>query len=53
VVREGSLHQKVVDRISAFSRGLGLKVLGVTESSLLGPKGNKEFFIFLRKELKI
>ena len=50
VVREAALHQKVIDRISAFSQGLELKVLGVTESLLLGPKGNKEFFIYLRKE---
>jgi len=52
VVKEAALHQKVIDRISTFSRGLGLKVVCVTESSLLGPKGNKEFFIFLKKELK-
>jgi 23S rRNA (cytidine1920-2'-O)/16S rRNA (cytidine1409-2'-O)-methyltransferase len=50
VVRDTALHQKVIDRISTFSRGLGLKVLGVTESPLLGPKGNKEFFIYLKKE---
>lgn len=50
VIRDNTLHQKVIDRISTFSRGLGLKVLGVTESPLLGPKGNKEFFIYLKKE---
>ena len=50
VVRDKALHEKVVDRISNFSRGLGLKVLGVTESPLLGPKGNREFFIYLKKE---
>ncbi len=50
VVRDPALHQKVVERISRFSRELGLSVLGVIESSLLGPKGNKEFFIYLRKE---
>ncbi|MBP1696977.1 MAG: hemolysin [Deltaproteobacteria bacterium] len=50
VVRDRALHEKVVDRISNFSRGLGLKVLGVTESPLLGPKGNREFFIYLKKE---
>jgi 23S rRNA (cytidine1920-2'-O)/16S rRNA (cytidine1409-2'-O)-methyltransferase len=44
------LHEKVIDRISYFSRGLGLKILGVAESPLLGPKGNKEFFIYLKKE---
>jgi 23S rRNA (cytidine1920-2'-O)/16S rRNA (cytidine1409-2'-O)-methyltransferase len=50
VVRDKALHKKVIDRISNFSRGLGLNVLGVTESPLLGPKGNKEFFIYLKKE---
>jgi len=49
VVRDKTLHEEVIDRISNFSRGLGLKVLGVTESRLLGPKGNKEFFIYLEK----
>ena len=50
VVRDKALHEKVIDRISYFSRGLGLKILGVAESPLLGPKGNKEFFIYLKKE---
>jgi len=49
VVKDPALHQKVIERISQFSRGLGLKVLRVIESSLLGPKGNKEFFIYLKK----
>ncbi len=50
VVRESALHQKVIDRITGFCQSLGLKVLGVVESPLLGPKGNKEFFIYLKKE---
>jgi 23S rRNA (cytidine1920-2'-O)/16S rRNA (cytidine1409-2'-O)-methyltransferase len=49
VVKEAALHRQVIERISAFSRSLGLSVLGVTESPLLGPKGNKEFFIYLKK----
>jgi hypothetical protein len=49
VVKDATLHQKVVNRISQFSRTLGLTILGVIESPLLGPKGNKEFFIHLRK----
>lgn len=49
VVRETALHKKVIERISGFSRGLGLRVMGVTESQLLGSKGNKEFFIYLKK----
>jgi 23S rRNA (cytidine1920-2'-O)/16S rRNA (cytidine1409-2'-O)-methyltransferase len=51
VVRDSALQKKVVDRISNFSQGLGLKVIGVTESPLKGPKGNKEFFIYLKKQL--
>jgi 23S rRNA (cytidine1920-2'-O)/16S rRNA (cytidine1409-2'-O)-methyltransferase len=50
VVKDPALHQRVIDRISHFSRGLRLNVLRVIESSLLGPKGNKEFFIHLKKE---
>ncbi len=50
VVRDKTLHEKVIDRISNFSRGLGLTVLGVAESPLLGAKGNREFFIYLKKE---
>lgn len=49
VVRDPSLHRRVVEKISEASRSLGLEVLGVTESPLLGPKGNKEFFIHLKK----
>ena len=49
VVKDPVQHQKVIDRISAFSKDLGLNVLGVVESPLLGPKGNKEFFIQLKK----
>jgi 23S rRNA (cytidine1920-2'-O)/16S rRNA (cytidine1409-2'-O)-methyltransferase len=51
VVRDSKLHQKVVDRISQFSQGLGLNVGGIIESPLLGPKGNKEFFIRLKKSI--
>jgi 23S rRNA (cytidine1920-2'-O)/16S rRNA (cytidine1409-2'-O)-methyltransferase len=50
VVKDPVLHQKVIDRISHFSVGLGLSVLQVIGSPLLGPKGNKEFFIHLKKE---
>ncbi len=50
VVRNPALHQKVIDRISNFCRGLRLEILGVAESPLFGPKGNKEFFIYLRKD---
>jgi 23S rRNA (cytidine1920-2'-O)/16S rRNA (cytidine1409-2'-O)-methyltransferase len=50
VVRDPALHKKVIQRISEYGQNLGLKVLGVIESPLLGPKGNKEFFICFKKD---
>lgn len=49
VVRDASQHEAVVERISRLSEQLGCQVLGVTESPVLGPKGNKEFLIYLKK----
>lgn len=46
VVRDPALHQEVCDRIhSWFDRQLGWSVLGIVESPVLGPEGNKEFLI--------
>jgi 23S rRNA (cytidine1920-2'-O)/16S rRNA (cytidine1409-2'-O)-methyltransferase len=49
VVRRPDEHERVIGEIKATSRALEFEVAGVTESPLLGPKGNKEFFIYLRK----
>ena len=49
VVRDPMLHQEVLDRLCAFFAELGWKVEGQIPSPVLGPKGNKEFFIHLRK----
>lgn len=49
VVRSPDEHVRVIDKVTAVARALGLTVGGVTESPLLGPKGNKEFFIHLAK----
>jgi 23S rRNA (cytidine1920-2'-O)/16S rRNA (cytidine1409-2'-O)-methyltransferase len=45
VVRDPALHERVVGDLQAFCLDQGLKVEGVVESPLLGPKGNREFFI--------
>jgi 23S rRNA (cytidine1920-2'-O)/16S rRNA (cytidine1409-2'-O)-methyltransferase len=47
VVRSPEEHLRVIDEISAAAVKTGFHVAGVTESPLLGPKGNKEFFIYL------
>lgn len=49
VVRSHEEHLRVIQEIKETAEGLGLKFAGVTESPLLGPKGNKEFFIYLKK----
>jgi 23S rRNA (cytidine1920-2'-O)/16S rRNA (cytidine1409-2'-O)-methyltransferase len=49
VVRSAAEHARVVAEVGAAAVAGGLEVRGVVESPLLGPKGNKEFFIYLRK----
>ena len=48
VVRSPQEHMRVIDEISPAGVGLGYQVGGIIESPLLGPKGNKEFFIHLK-----
>ena len=45
-----AVRQEVVDRIRSFARqSLKARVLGVAESPLLGPAGNREFLIGIEK----
>jgi 23S rRNA (cytidine1920-2'-O)/16S rRNA (cytidine1409-2'-O)-methyltransferase len=50
VVRDAEQHAAVVERIRSLAETLGCLVLGVTESPILGPKGNREFLIYLRRK---
>jgi len=45
VVRDERLQQEVVVAIRRFGEELGLCCLGECESPILGPKGNREFFL--------
>jgi len=47
VVRDAGLHLDSIKRIENFIELSGLTSKGVTESPLLGPKGNKEFLILI------
>jgi len=49
VVRDEDKHLEVVEKIQEVSQGLGCKVLAVCASPILGPKGNREFLIHLRR----
>lgn len=43
IVRETEKHERVVSEVNSFCESLGLKVVGLTESPILGAEGNKEF----------
>lgn len=47
VVRETELHEAVVAEIRDFAASLRLACCGVIPSPILGPKGNREFLIYL------
>jgi 23S rRNA (cytidine1920-2'-O)/16S rRNA (cytidine1409-2'-O)-methyltransferase len=48
VVRAPEEHARVIGEIQDSASALDYEIAGVTESPLLGPKGNKEFLIYLR-----
>ena len=49
VVRDPVVHQAVVEGITAFAREeLGWTVRGSVPSPLLGPAGNREFFVYVQ-----
>lgn len=47
VVSDPALHQKAIDKIENFVRQLGLSSRGTVPSPILGPKGNREFLIYI------
>jgi 23S rRNA (cytidine1920-2'-O)/16S rRNA (cytidine1409-2'-O)-methyltransferase len=49
VVRDPRLHQQVLDELTVFFSRMPLLVSDVIDSPVLGPKGNKEFFLFLQR----
>lgn len=49
VVKDPELHKRVVERVEKLAVELGCVVNGVIESPILGPKGNKEFLIWLSR----
>jgi 23S rRNA (cytidine1920-2'-O)/16S rRNA (cytidine1409-2'-O)-methyltransferase len=47
VVRNPELHERVIEDLSNFFTAKGLECVNVVPSPILGPKGNREFFILL------
>jgi 23S rRNA (cytidine1920-2'-O)/16S rRNA (cytidine1409-2'-O)-methyltransferase len=49
VVRDARVHRRVLEETVALAANLGLTVAGLIASPLLGPAGNVEFLIWLRR----
>jgi 23S rRNA (cytidine1920-2'-O)/16S rRNA (cytidine1409-2'-O)-methyltransferase len=50
VVRDPLLHQEVIEDLTRFFEHSGWQVQGCIPSPLLGPKGNREFLVYMTKE---
>lgn len=49
VITDPLLHQQVCDTIRDWLLSEGWQVVGITESPITGPKGNKEFLLYAKK----
>jgi 23S rRNA (cytidine1920-2'-O)/16S rRNA (cytidine1409-2'-O)-methyltransferase len=49
VVRDPAIHEKVLFDLRRFFEGAGWRIEGCMVSPILGPKGNKEFPMYLRR----
>jgi 23S rRNA (cytidine1920-2'-O)/16S rRNA (cytidine1409-2'-O)-methyltransferase len=50
VVQDPVIHDRVLREVSAFCESLNLEVKGTCASPILGPAGNREFFILAKKK---
>lgn len=49
VVRDPAVHRRVLDRIENAAGAVGFQLLGERVSPIVGPEGNREFLIHLRR----
>jgi 23S rRNA (cytidine1920-2'-O)/16S rRNA (cytidine1409-2'-O)-methyltransferase len=47
VIRDPKIHRQVLEKVIIGAREEGFSILGLISSPLLGPKGNREFLLFL------
>ena len=49
VVRDRSVHEEVVENVTAMAAGLGFDILGLDFSPIRGPEGNIEYLMYIKK----
>jgi 23S rRNA (cytidine1920-2'-O)/16S rRNA (cytidine1409-2'-O)-methyltransferase len=50
VVRDPEIHERILSDLSRFFESTGWRIEGCMVSPILGPKGNKEFPLYLKRE---
>ncbi len=50
VVRDPNLHQKVIEQLKVFFKTMNWTIQGHIPSPILGPKGNREFLVYLTRK---
>ena len=55
VIRDSAIHEQILLDILRFAQREEFQIRGLIESSLLGPKGNVEFLVWLgdKEELEV
>jgi 23S rRNA (cytidine1920-2'-O)/16S rRNA (cytidine1409-2'-O)-methyltransferase len=48
IVKDTALHQKAIESVTQAAKALGLEILGVKPSHIVGTEGNQEFFLHAR-----
>jgi 23S rRNA (cytidine1920-2'-O)/16S rRNA (cytidine1409-2'-O)-methyltransferase len=51
IVRDATLHQRVIERVTAAAVEAGLEIIGVKASRVHGAEGNQEFFLHARRRV--
>jgi 23S rRNA (cytidine1920-2'-O)/16S rRNA (cytidine1409-2'-O)-methyltransferase len=49
IVRDETLHQRAIERVTAAAVEVGLEIIGVKASRVQGAEGNQEFFLHARR----
>lgn len=49
VVRDEQKIKAAIEKVKSSAKGIAFEVLGESESPIRGPKGNREFFLYLKK----
>ncbi len=53
VVTDQRVRERVCCEIESFAAALGFEVLGRIPSPILGPEGNEEFLLYLKKKIRV